>query len=62
MGRLMACEAIRVGGLNIAASTGYPIEEFQQLRVLGGLSDKWDGPDGQTGTVSNIFVIRRART
>lgn len=47
--------SIRVGGLDIAAITGYPIEEFLQMQVLDGLCGVRQGPAGPTGTADYVF-------
>ncbi len=45
----------RIDGLNIAATTDYPIEEFQQIQVLNGLSGALYGPASPAGTFNYIF-------
>lgn len=45
----------RVDGLNVAATTDYPIEEFERVEVLGGLSGALYGPANPAGTFNFVF-------
>ncbi|NRF86388.1 TonB-dependent siderophore receptor [Burkholderia gladioli] len=45
----------RVDGLNVAATTDYPIEEFERIEVLGGLSGALYGPANPAGTFNFVF-------
>lgn len=45
----------RINGLNVAATTDYPIEEFEQIQVLNGLSGALYGPASPAGTFNYIF-------
>ncbi len=47
----------RIDGLNIAATTDYPIEEFQQIEVLDGISGALYGPANPAGTFD--YVLKR---
>jgi iron complex outermembrane receptor protein len=45
----------RIDGLNIAATTDYPIEEFEQIEVLNGLAGALYGPASPAGTFNYVF-------
>jgi iron complex outermembrane receptor protein len=45
----------RIDGLNIAATTDYPIEEFQRIDVLNGLAGPLFGPAQPGGTFNYIM-------
>jgi iron complex outermembrane receptor protein len=45
----------RIDGLNIAATTDYPIEQFEQIEVLNGLAGALYGPASPAGTFNYIF-------
>ena len=45
----------RIDGLNIAATTDYPIEEFQRIDVLNGLAGALFGPAQPGGTFNYIM-------
>ncbi|ACB94509.1 TonB-dependent receptor [Beijerinckia indica] len=47
----------RIDGLNIAATTDYPIEQFDRIEVLNGLSSAIYGPSNPAGTFN--FVLKR---
>ena len=47
----------RIDGLNIAATTDYPIEEFQRIDVLEGVSGALYGPANPAGTFD--YVLKR---
>lgn len=47
----------RIDGLNIAATTDYPIEQFEQIEVLNGLAGALYGPASPAGTFN--FVLKR---
>lgn len=47
----------RIDGLNIAATTDYPIEEFQQIDVLDGVSGALYGPANPAGTFD--YILKR---
>lgn len=47
----------RVDGLTIAATTDYPIEQFEQVEVLNGLSGALYGPASPAGTFN--YVLKR---
>jgi len=45
----------RIDGLNIAATTDYPIEQFEQIEVLNGLAGALYGPASPAGTFNYVF-------
>jgi iron complex outermembrane receptor protein len=47
----------RIDGLNIAATTDYPIEQFEQIEVLNGLAGALYGPASPAGTFN--YVLKR---
>lgn len=47
----------RIDGLNIAATTDYPIEQFERIEVLNGLSGALYGPASPAGTFN--YVLKR---
>jgi len=47
----------RIDGLNIAATTDYPMEQFDRIEVLNGLSSAIYGPSNPAGTFN--FVLKR---
>lgn len=50
----------RIDGLNIAATTDYPIEQFEQVDVLNGLAGALYGPASPAGTFN--YVLKRPTT
>lgn len=48
---------VRVDGLNIAATTDYPTEQFDRIEVLNGLAGALYGPANPAGTFN--FVLKR---
>ncbi|RFC32923.1 MAG: iron complex outermembrane recepter protein [Candidatus Nitrotoga sp. SPKER] len=47
----------RIDGMNIAATTDYPIEQFERIEVLNGLAGAIYGPSNPAGTFN--YVIKR---
>lgn len=47
----------RIDGLSIAATTDYPIEQFERIEVLNGLSGALYGPASPAGTFN--YVLKR---
>lgn len=47
----------RIDGLNIAATTDYPLEQFERIEVLNGLSSPIYGPANPAGTFN--YVLKR---
>ncbi|WP_245275742.1 TonB-dependent receptor plug domain-containing protein [Methylosinus sp. sav-2] len=47
----------RVDGLNIAATTDYPLEQFERIEVLNGLSSAIYGPSNPAGTFN--YILKR---
>ncbi len=47
----------RVDGLNIAATTDYPVEQFDRIEVLNGLAGALYGPANPAGTFN--YVLKR---
>jgi len=47
----------RIDGLNIAATTDYPLEQFERIEVLNGLSSAIYGPSNPAGTFN--YVLKR---
>jgi iron complex outermembrane receptor protein len=47
----------RVDGLNVAATTDYPIEQFDRIEVLNGLAGALYGPANPAGTFN--YVLKR---
>ncbi|MFL9944350.1 TonB-dependent siderophore receptor [Paraburkholderia agricolaris] len=47
----------RIDGMNIAATTDYPIEQFEQIEVLNGLAGALYGPASPAGTFN--YVLKR---
>ncbi len=45
----------RIDGLNIAATTDYAIEQFEQIEVLNGLAGAFYGPANPAGTFNYTF-------
>ncbi|WP_158915170.1 TonB-dependent siderophore receptor [Caulobacter sp. S45] len=45
----------RIDGLNIAATTDYAIEQFEQVEVLNGLAGALYGPASPAGTFNYVF-------
>ncbi|KZC15593.1 TonB-dependent receptor [Rhodanobacter sp. FW510-R12] len=45
----------RIDGMNIAATTDYPIEQFQQIEVFNGLAGALYGPASPAGTFNYVF-------
>jgi len=45
----------RIDGLNIAATTDYPIEQFEQIEVLNGLAGALYGPASPAGVFNYVF-------
>ncbi len=48
---------VRVDGMNIAATTDYPMEQFDRIEVLNGLAGALYGPSNPAGTFN--FVLKR---
>ena len=46
---------VRIDGFNIAATTDYAIEQFQQIEVLNGLAGALYGPAPPAGTFNFVF-------
>jgi iron complex outermembrane receptor protein len=47
----------RIDGLNIAATTDYPVEQFERIEVLNGLAGALYGPANPAGTFN--YVLKR---
>ncbi|MBG0810717.1 TonB-dependent siderophore receptor [Methylosinus sp. H3A] len=47
----------RIDGLNIAATTDYPLEQFERIEVLNGLSSALYGPSNPAGAFD--YVLKR---
>ncbi|CAN2536044.1 Ferrichrome+receptor+FcuA [Methylocapsa aurea] len=47
----------RIDGLNIAATTDYPLEQFERIEVLNGLSSAIYGPSNPAGTFN--YILKR---
>lgn len=47
----------RIDGMNIAATTDYPIEQFEDIQVLNGLAGALYGPSNPAGTFN--YVLKR---
>jgi len=47
----------RIDGMNIASTTDYPIEQFERIEILNGLSGALYGPSNPAGTFN--FVLKR---
>lgn len=50
----------RIDGMNIAATTDYPIEQFDRIEVLNGLAGALYGPSNPAGTFN--YVLKRPTT
>ncbi|MES3010564.1 MAG: TonB-dependent receptor [Pseudomonadota bacterium] len=48
---------VRIDGMNIAATTDYPLEQFDRIEVLNGLAGALYGPANPAGTFN--FVLKR---
>jgi len=47
----------RIDGMNIASTTDYPIEQFERIEILNGLSGALYGPSNPAGTFN--FILKR---
>jgi iron complex outermembrane recepter protein len=47
----------RMDGMNIAVTTAYPMEQFEQIEILNGLSGSFYGPATPSGTFN--FILKR---
>jgi len=45
----------RIDGMNIAATTDYPIEQFERIEVLNGLAGALYGPASPAGTFNHVL-------
>jgi len=55
----------RIDGMNIAATTDYPIEQFERIEVLNGLAGALYGPASPAGTFNHVLkrpTMTRLRT